>query len=261
MSALPGADRWSWQDQAACRNHPDPDLFFGPDDESPERRAQREAAAVDVCRSCLGIAGCLHHALTRPEPHGVWGGMGEDDRARLRRTGLHRSRRPPTLQPGQKRAVGDMRILQGLAVAGIDLDTVQSRTRISAAALANIRSGRRLAWAAANSAKLRAALPDLLDQSPLRVTMVHPWAVAQGWAPLSAWEDQDIDDPTAMPQYKGTTPELVSDADFHTRFTPARRQSKPARRGGSVTNIVHGPVDGVLLQSGGDLHFPNGLHL
>ena len=72
----------SWRRRAACRSHSD-DLFFGPDGESRQRRAEREAAAVRVCRGCPVRAACLRHAVTAPERAGVWGGMGEDRRAAL----------------------------------------------------------------------------------------------------------------------------------------------------------------------------------
>jgi WhiB family redox-sensing transcriptional regulator len=36
-----------------------------------------------VCARCPVIESCLKHALSVREPYGVWGGMSEEERARL----------------------------------------------------------------------------------------------------------------------------------------------------------------------------------
>src|SRR2546425_12280803 len=67
----------SWQDQANCLGV-DPDLFF------PERGAStREAKAV--CRGCEVRGGCLEYALSHGEKLGIWGGLSESERCRVRR--------------------------------------------------------------------------------------------------------------------------------------------------------------------------------
>jgi WhiB family redox-sensing transcriptional regulator len=66
-----------WQVQANCLGV-DPDLFF------PERGAStREAKAV--CRACVVKADCLEYALVNGEKFGIWGGLSERERRRLRR--------------------------------------------------------------------------------------------------------------------------------------------------------------------------------
>ena len=56
----------------------DPDLFF------PERGAStREAKAV--CRACVVQNECLEYALVNGEKFGIWGGLSERERRRLRR--------------------------------------------------------------------------------------------------------------------------------------------------------------------------------
>ncbi len=66
-----------WQVQANCLGV-DPDLFF------PERGAStREAKAV--CRACVVRADCLEYALVNGEKFGIWGGLSERERRRLRR--------------------------------------------------------------------------------------------------------------------------------------------------------------------------------
>ncbi len=67
-------------------------LFFGADDESDEDRDNREAAAAAVCRQCPVRIQCLNYAVGRPERYGVWGGMGEKERALERRRRLRRAR-------------------------------------------------------------------------------------------------------------------------------------------------------------------------
>ena len=67
----------SWQDQANCLGV-DPDLFF------PERGASTREAK-EVCRGCVVREECLEYALSNGEKFGIWGGMSERERRRLRR--------------------------------------------------------------------------------------------------------------------------------------------------------------------------------
>ena len=70
-------DRPSWQDYANCLGV-DPDLFF------PERGASTREAK-EVCRGCVVREDCLEYALVNGEKFGIWGGMSERERRRLRR--------------------------------------------------------------------------------------------------------------------------------------------------------------------------------
>ena len=67
----------SWQDQANCLGV-DPDLFF------PERGASTKEAK-EVCRGCVVREECLEFALSNGEKFGIWGGMSERERRRIRR--------------------------------------------------------------------------------------------------------------------------------------------------------------------------------
>jgi WhiB family redox-sensing transcriptional regulator len=70
-----GARRW--QERANCLGV-DPDLFF------PERGAStREAKGV--CGGCEVRLDCLEYALCNGEKFGIWGGLSERERRRLRR--------------------------------------------------------------------------------------------------------------------------------------------------------------------------------
>jgi WhiB family redox-sensing transcriptional regulator len=70
-------DDRSWQDYANCLGV-DPDLFF------PERGASTREAK-EVCRGCVVRPHCLEYALVHSEKFGIWGGMSERERRRIRR--------------------------------------------------------------------------------------------------------------------------------------------------------------------------------
>ncbi|WJR32366.1 WhiB family transcriptional regulator [Mycobacteroides immunogenum] len=76
-------DGFAWQLRGACRkaNH---DLFYSDDNERPIERRLREQHAREVCRSCTVATHCLAYALEIEEPHGMWGGMSEVERQRIR---------------------------------------------------------------------------------------------------------------------------------------------------------------------------------
>ncbi len=77
LSLLEGEEERSWQTQANCMGV-DPDLFF------PERGASTREAK-EVCRGCVVSDDCLEYALANGEKFGIWGGMSERERRRLRR--------------------------------------------------------------------------------------------------------------------------------------------------------------------------------
>jgi WhiB family transcriptional regulator, redox-sensing transcriptional regulator len=78
---LPPGVEVGWQQAAACKDIPDPDLFFPGKGEDGE-------AAKQVCAGCPVLGECLAFALaTMPAPdrdHGVYGGLTPAERARLR---------------------------------------------------------------------------------------------------------------------------------------------------------------------------------
>lgn len=89
--AWPAVSTLPWIERAACQGA-DPTLFFGPDvlstDGRRERiaeRRRRETEAKVFCAGCPVRAQCAEHALSLPEAHGVWGGMGEMERLTLLR--------------------------------------------------------------------------------------------------------------------------------------------------------------------------------
>lgn len=72
-----------WQLKAACRG-PHAVVFFPPPRfERKTEKLERESRAKDICRSCAVRSECLQYALSIREPHGIWGGLNENERKAL----------------------------------------------------------------------------------------------------------------------------------------------------------------------------------
>ena len=67
----------SWQERALCAQT-DPEAFF-PEKGGSTREAKR------VCSGCEVRAECLEYALGHDERCGIWGGLSERERRRLKR--------------------------------------------------------------------------------------------------------------------------------------------------------------------------------
>jgi WhiB family redox-sensing transcriptional regulator len=78
-------DQLSWQDYANCRGA-DADLFF------PERGASTRRAK-SICGACEVRGECLEYAIVNGEKFGIWGGMSERERRRVRRERMISARR------------------------------------------------------------------------------------------------------------------------------------------------------------------------
>jgi WhiB family transcriptional regulator, redox-sensing transcriptional regulator len=68
---------YSWRQRANCLGVA-PDLFF------PER-GQSCAEAKAICQSCAVRTECLEYALATAQKFGIWGGLSERERRRIRR--------------------------------------------------------------------------------------------------------------------------------------------------------------------------------
>ncbi|MEV0868408.1 WhiB family transcriptional regulator [Brachybacterium paraconglomeratum] len=67
----------SWQERALCAQT-DPEAFF------PEKGGSTREAKK-VCISCEVRAECLEYALENDERFGIWGGLSERERRKLKR--------------------------------------------------------------------------------------------------------------------------------------------------------------------------------
>lgn len=70
-------DEEEWQDRALCAQT-DPEAFF-PEKGGSTREAKR------ICQGCEVKADCLEYALHNDERFGIWGGLSERERRRLKR--------------------------------------------------------------------------------------------------------------------------------------------------------------------------------
>ncbi len=78
MNALLGLpDENGWHERALCAQT-DPEAFF-PEKGGSTREAKR------VCTGCEVRAECLEYALSNDERFGIWGGLSERERRRLKR--------------------------------------------------------------------------------------------------------------------------------------------------------------------------------
>ncbi|MCO1654732.1 WhiB family transcriptional regulator [Pseudonocardia humida] len=69
-----------WQERALCAQT-DPEAFF-PEKGGSTREAKR------ICSGCDVRAECLDYALAHDERFGIWGGLSERERRRLRRAAI-----------------------------------------------------------------------------------------------------------------------------------------------------------------------------
>jgi WhiB family redox-sensing transcriptional regulator len=75
---LESGGRLDWRVNGACRQLDDPDIMYPRCADLPG-----ETAALAVCAACPVVDACRRWALDprRPERHGVWGGLTEQQRA------------------------------------------------------------------------------------------------------------------------------------------------------------------------------------
>lgn len=70
----------AWQDRALCAQT-DPEAFF------PEKGGSTRDAKK-ICVSCEVRAECLEYALENDERFGIWGGLSERERRKLKRRAI-----------------------------------------------------------------------------------------------------------------------------------------------------------------------------
>ena len=77
LMALAGEEEQEWQERALCAQT-DPEAFF------PEKGGSTREAK-QICNSCEVRSECLEYALGHDERFGIWGGLSERERRRLKR--------------------------------------------------------------------------------------------------------------------------------------------------------------------------------
>lgn len=77
LDELFGAVEQEWQDQALCAQT-DPEAFF-PEKGGSTREAKR------ICMACSVRDECLEYALEHDERFGIWGGLSDRERRRLKK--------------------------------------------------------------------------------------------------------------------------------------------------------------------------------
>ncbi len=78
--AVGDAEEPDWHERALCAQT-DPEAFF-PEKGGSTREAKR------ICSGCEVRAECLEYALAHDERFGIWGGLSERERRRLRRAAV-----------------------------------------------------------------------------------------------------------------------------------------------------------------------------
>ena len=71
------AEEPEWQDRALCAQT-DPEAFF-PEKGGSTREAKR------ICQGCDARSECLEYALAHDERFGIWGGLSERERRKLKK--------------------------------------------------------------------------------------------------------------------------------------------------------------------------------
>ena len=77
LSVSEGTEGASWQERALCAQT-DPEAFF------PEKGGSTREAKK-VCVGCEVTAECLEYALAHDERFGIWGGLSERERRKLKK--------------------------------------------------------------------------------------------------------------------------------------------------------------------------------
>lgn len=117
-----------WQERALCAQT-DPEAFF-PDKGGSTREAKR------ICLGCEVQAKCLEYALDHDERFGIWGGLSERERRRLRKGDKNRTE--PDREPAwTTREVADY--------LGINYTDTNTSRRLRGAGLTPL-AGRRGRW-------------------------------------------------------------------------------------------------------------------
>lgn len=79
---IPFRELMPWVEDGACRNTEGDWLEIPTVAYTTQRQVKR--AEIAVCMDCPVLAECREHAITFPEPLGVWGGLVPRERGKIR---------------------------------------------------------------------------------------------------------------------------------------------------------------------------------
>lgn len=71
-----------WQSDAACVGQQA--IMFAHQGERKQEKVRREAAAKEICQSCLVLKTCLEYAIAGDERGAIWGGLNDEERRQLK---------------------------------------------------------------------------------------------------------------------------------------------------------------------------------
>lgn len=82
-----------WRKDALCATEANTEDFFplsksaeeGWTKQDYQEAKEKEAQAKEICGRCAVIEQCLDYALKHNIPHGIWGGLNEDERIKLKK--------------------------------------------------------------------------------------------------------------------------------------------------------------------------------
>lgn len=113
-----------WRDHGVCKDV-DPEIFF-----SEDKVARGQARTL--CGTCPQWvnAACLEHALTAPEPHGIWAGTTPHQRKRM----LAEKDDSPRVRLLQAAAKRNLAIAEARR-AGESVESIQERFKVSKATI------------------------------------------------------------------------------------------------------------------------------
>ncbi len=90
LVTLEDVARTGWRNSAECKDT-EPDLFFPVGQTGPA--IAHIANAKAVCSECAVQIECLEYALMTNQDAGIWGGLTEDERRKIRRERRKQNRR------------------------------------------------------------------------------------------------------------------------------------------------------------------------
>lgn len=121
----------AWMAEGVCAQT-DPDAFF------PEKGVPANAAKA-VCADCPVREMCLQYALENDERYGIWGGMSEHQRRKLRK-----GRRVPREQRSDPRSLDLRHTVAAMTRDGLSATEIGRQLRISPRTVIRYRADERL---------------------------------------------------------------------------------------------------------------------